>query len=280
MTAKPQRPALRYHGGKWQLAKWIIHHFPNHTCYCEPFGGGASVLLSKTPAYVEVYNDLNGEVVNFFRVLRESPAELFAAIDLTPYSRQEYLEAQEQDLSLDKIERARRLYTWAWQGRGRAGIVEPGGWRFMSRDSRGCTPVDDWNNNQHLWAIAKRLKQVQIENDDAATVIKRFDSPETLFYVDPPYVQSTRGKRWSLTGYAYELTDQQHEELADLLHSVSGMVILSGYPSELYDRLYTDWTHIDKTVKKDNGAGEATERLWISPKTIKQETLFDLEVQP
>lgn len=272
-NSKPTRPALRYHGGKWALSDWIIGYFPDHTCYCEAFGGGASVLLNKSPAYVEVYNDLNGDVVNFFRVLRERPAELFAAIDLTPYSRQEYLSSQTMDG--DEVERARRFYAWSWQGRARAGVVEPGGWRFMSRDSRKYTPVDDWNNNQHLWAVARRLKQVQIENDDALSVIKRFDTPTTLHYVDPPYVQSTRGKRWSLAGYACEMSDDQHRELAAILRSVEGKVILSGYPSPLYDELYPEWRRVDRLVYKDNGGGASTECLWISPNAVVQPTLFD-----
>lgn len=272
MANKPNRPALRYHGGKWQLSNWIISHFPTHTCYCEPFGGGAAVLLNKSPAFVEVYNDLNDDVVNFFRVLRDRPSELFAAIDLTPYSRREYLESQSMDG--DDVERARKFFVWSWQGRGRAGVVEPGGWRFMSRDTRGRTPVDDWNNNQHLWSVARRLKQVQIENDNALTVIKRFDTHKTLHYVDPPYVQSTRGQRWALTGYAHELSDAQHVELANLLHSVDGMVILSGYPSTLYDDLYADWKRVDRDVTKDNAGGVAVECLWISKNANQQQAMF------
>lgn len=270
------RPALRYHGGKWALAPWIVSFFADHDCYCEPFGGGGSVLLSKPLSFIEVYNDLNGDVVNFFRMLRDRPAELFAAIDLTPYSRQEFIEAQTADAATDEIERARRLYVWAWQGRGRAGISEPGGWRFMSRATRGTTPADDWCNNQHLWAIAQRLKRVQIEHDDAVKVIARYDSPRTLFYVDPPYVQSTRGDRWSLTGYVFEMSDADHGALAKLLHGVAGQVILSGYPSDLYASLYGDWRRFDRTVSKDNGAGAATECLWINREAADL-TLFDRE---
>lgn len=110
-----KRPALRYHGGKFRIAQWIINQFPEHLCYVEPFGGGGSVLLRKSPAKIEVYNDLNGGVVNFFRVLRERPADLIAAIELTPYSRKEFIQAQEP--CDDPLERARRFYVWSWQGR-------------------------------------------------------------------------------------------------------------------------------------------------------------------
>lgn len=259
------RPALRYHGGKWQLAPWIISFFPEHVCYVEPFGGGGSVLLRKAPAFAEVYNDLNGDVINFFSVLRNRQDELLRAIKLTPYARQEFRAAQRVGAEDDELERARKFYVLAQQGRGRAGVQEPGGWRFMSRNTRSTTPAGDWGRVDHLRAIVQRLKQVQFENDDAATVIRRYDDASTLFYVDPPYVKSSRGARWGAHAYAYEMDDRQHEELAELLHSVEGAVIVSGYPSELYNRLFADWRREVKAVKKDNNGGAATEVLWLSP---------------
>jgi DNA adenine methylase len=266
------RPALRYHGGKWKLAPWIIQQFPPHTCYVEPFGGGANVLLRKQPAFIEVYNDLNGLAVNFFRVLRERPDDFMRLIELTPYSRQEFTEAQEP--TDDPLEQARRFFVWSWQGRGRAGVKEPGGWRFMSRDTRGRTPVHDWVNNHHLWEIVQRLRMVQIENADALTVIARYDGPDTLHYIDPPYVQDTRGTRWARAAYACEYSDEQHRELAHLLHEVIGTVVLSGYPSTLYDELYSDWRKIEKPGQKDNAPRrDTTECLWISRET-NQRALF------
>ena len=264
-TDAPSRPALRYHGGKFKMSSWIIDHFPEHVCYCEPFGGGASVLLRKPPAVLEVYNDINSLVVNFFCVLRERPAELIAAIDLTPYSREEFrLSQQPCD---DPLELARRFYVWSWQGRGRAGVQEPGGWRFMSRGSRIPTPVGDWNNYDHLWAVARRMKQVQIEHDDALKVIRRFDGAGTLFYVDPPYLQGTRGDRWDNSAYKFEYTDDQHKELATALLSINGMIVLSGYPNNLYDELLDGWHTVERRQAKDNGAKAATEVLWLSPRT-------------
>lgn len=260
-----KRPALRYHGGKWKLAPWIIQHFPPHVSYVEPFGGGASVLLRKAPSIIETYNDLNGDVVNFFKVLREQPADLIAAIDLTPYGRQEYLNAQKE--SDDPIERARRFFVWSWQGRGRGGVDEIGGWRFMSRDTRAKTPVDDFNNIDHLWSVVRRLKQVQFDHDDALKVVARFDGPNTLFYLDPPYVQSSRGPRWRSAAYAFEYDDHQHRELARVIHSIQGMAIISGYPSKLYDELYQDWNCVTRASSKDNGIRETTECLWLNPLT-------------
>ncbi|RJO64978.1 MAG: DNA adenine methylase [Candidatus Omnitrophota bacterium] len=267
------RPALRYHGGKWKLAPWIIQHFPGHTTYVEPFGGGASVILRKHPSFIEVYNDLNGQVVNFFRILRERPADLIAAIDLTPYSREEFLLSQQDDIDLDALERARRFYIWSWQGRGRAGVNEPGGWRFMSRRTRYRTPVDDFNNVDHLWGIVRRLKQVHIECDPYQKIILRYDSPETLFYLDPPYVQDTRCYRWMRDGYRFDMTDDEHRELARVVSEIKGMAIISGYPSDLYDELFAGWTRVDRRAAKDNGIKTATECIWISPGAVVQPRL-------
>lgn len=267
-----KRPALRYHGGKWRLAPWIISHFGSHVCYVEPFGGGASVLLRKEPSFIEVYNDINGLVVNFFRVLRTQPERLIRLIELTPYSRQEFIDSQTD--CEDPVELARRFYIWSWQGRGRAGVSEPGGWRFMSRDTRGKTPVDDWTNNGHLREIVERLRNVQIESDDALKVIRRYDGSKTLYYIDPPYVQGTRGERWKNSAYLFEYSNEQHIALAGLLRQVSGQVILSGYRSDLYDWLYDGWQRVEHGGQKDNARNRNTvECLWIN-RLIPQKMLF------
>lgn len=261
----PARPALRYFGAKFQLAPWVISHFPSHVCYCEPFAGAAGVLLRKERSRIEVLNDLNGDIINFFDVLRNRTDELVRAVELTPYAREEYRRAQEP--CEDPLERARRFYVWAQQGRGRAGVVEPGGWRFMSRDTRGTTPADDFASVEHLYDVARRLTRVHIESADAALCVKRFDTPETLFYVDPPYVAETRGGRWSGSAYRFELTDADHRALAEVLHAVKGMVVLSGYPSELYDvELYAGWHRVEREALAD-GTERRTEVLWINDAT-------------
>jgi len=264
----PARPPLRYFGGKWQLADWIMQYFPRHKIYVEPFGGGASVLIQKPPSFLDVYNDVNGEVVNFFKVLRDRESELIRAIELTPYSREEH-RLSKCLIAESDLERARRFYVWSWQGRGRGGARLQGGWRFMRGDKRHNTTVYDWNNFDHLWSVAWRLKQCQIECKDALSVIKSYDGPDTLFYIDPPYLKDTRGKKnGKLTGkqqYACDFTDEQHSALAAALHSIKGMAILSGYDSLIYDSLYPDWMKVRKEVQKDNDAGKATEFLWISP---------------
>jgi DNA adenine methylase len=253
-------PALRYYGGKYRLADWIISHFPAHVCYCEPYAGGASILLCKEPARHEVYNDLDGDVVNFFTVLRTQTSAFIQAIELTPFSRAEldnaYLPTDEP------LERARRLYIRNWQGYGVLG--RKAGWRFCK--SGRASAVRQWNRTDHLMAIAKRLKNVQLECDEASVIINRFDAPTTLYYVDPPYVHSTRNDRNS-DAYGHEMTDDQHRELAAQLHAVKGMVALSGYPSALYDELYAGWQCV-KQETLDIVANVQTECLWLSPALV------------
>jgi len=260
------RPACNYYGSKWRLAPAIIDMLPAHQCYCEPYGGSMAVLLSKPPSYVETYNDLDGEVVSYFRVLREQPEDLIRAIELTPFARTEAL--GEHPPTEDAVELARRFYTRAIQCRGGPTVVGSTGWRWERTGNRHKPLIANWNETYHLWAIADRLKQVQIECDEALTVIQRFDWPSTVFYVDPPYPASTR-KRWSTTAYRYEMTDQQHEELAALLHEIEGMAIVSSYPCALYERLYHDWHQVRRRVRTQ-AAKEATEVLWVSPRARAQ----------
>lgn len=265
-----KRPALRYFGGKWRLADWIIGHFPPHTCYCEPFAGAASVLIRKEPANCEVYNDLNGLVVNFFKTLRERPDDLVRAIALTPYSRAEYLQASV--VTDNALENARRFAVWCWMGRGRGGVVEVGGWRFVRSAARGQT--SRWNNMAHLYDIAARLKDVQIESSVALDCIRRYDTPETLFYVDPPYIHSTRSMRWRTSAYVHEMDEAAHRALATVLLQAQGMVILSGYPTALYDELFTGWHRVETTTRADALATNQTrtEVLWISPNAVRAKT--------
>lgn len=266
MISAPRRTALRYFGGKWKLAPWIIKHFPDHITYVEPFGGAASVLLRKFPSAVEVYNDLFDGVINFFKVLRERPAELIAVIDLTPYSRREYKRAQQQ--ADDELESARRFYVHSWQGRSCAGNRKEGGWRYLKTTTRSKTVSHDFAETRHLWTVARRLKLVQIESDDALDVIVRYDTPDALFYVDPPYVDETRRSKGKRDRYHHEYVDDDHRQLADLLHGIEGMVILSGRVCPLYDELYPDWsTDQHNAVVSDgqNGGKTVLETLWISP---------------
>lgn len=263
-----ERPAIRYYGGKWRIGNWIAEQFPPHKCYVEPFCGGASVLLQKTPAWVEVMNDLNSEVIAFFDCLRDSPAELIRAIYFTPYSREELMRAREPAPAGNLLEIARRFYIRQWQSFGSGVGKSSTGWRYQvgNGGETRANAVGSWNRTEHLWAVAERLKMVQIEHDDAFKVIARFDGPETLFYVDPPYVHETRYHRSPSKGYKYEMTDDDHRRLAALLKGVRGMVVLSGYPSGLYDELYPGWRRLDREVQDITATGKQTECLWLSPR--------------
>jgi DNA adenine methylase len=267
----PSRPVLRYHGGKWMLAPWIIEHFPPHRVYTEAFGGGASVLMRKPRAkMVEVYNDLFGEVVSLFRVLRDpsGATRLAELLALTPYSREEFQESYEP--SEDAIEQARRTIVRSLLGFGSnsASGMKSG---FRSNGNRQNThPARDWVNYPAAIAtFCERLQCVVIENRAAVDVIQQHDRPDTLHYCDPPYVHDTRSIHTTRTskGYAYEMTDADHRELARVLRACEGMVIVSGYPSELYAELFAGWHTSERRALAD-GAGygrvERTEVLWMN----------------
>ncbi len=257
------RPPLRYPGGKWRLAPWIISHFPEHRTYVEPYGGGASVLLRKTRSYAEVYNDLDGEIVHLFRVLRDHPGELAARIRLTPYARAEF------DLSYvsteDPIEQARRTMLRSRAGFGSWGVTGAStGFRADSRRS-GTTPAQDWGSHwRYVEAWAERLAGVIIECRDALELMAYYDGPDVLHYVDPPYLAATRNIH--IKGYRHEFVEEDHRQLAEFAATLDGAVIVSGYPSELYDELYEGWARATKATRAD-GASARTECLWISPGT-------------
>lgn len=257
---KISRPPVRYYGGKWRIASWIMQYFPPHIAYVEPFCGAANILFQKLPSKFEVINDLNAEVVNFFDVLRSRPEDLIRALQLTPFSREEHRRAH--DRTGTSLERARKFYVRSRQSFGSGEGEYNTGWRYQANERRGTSTIDEWNNTEHLWDAARRLKQVQIECDDALRVIPRFDTPETLFYVDPPYLFETRYS--DEERYAHEMTNQDHRKLAEVLHRVQGKVILSGYASELYRELYPDWTVKMKSTRT-NGNRPAEEYLWLSP---------------
>lgn len=264
MTVK--RPLIRYHGGKWVLAEWIIEHLPPHHTYVEPFGGGASVLLRKPRVHSEVYNDLDDDVVNLFRVVRDSGLELRRAIELTPFSRTEFDAAYQA--TEDSIERARRLVARSFMGFASAAASgEKTGFRSSSSRS-GTGPAMDWRNYPDALAgVIERLRGVVIENRNAIECINAHDRPGTLFYLDPPYPHSTRSKlvKHETPGksYRHEMTDDQHRQLGAHLQRISGMAIVSGYPCDLYDELFAGWTRIDRNSHAD-GARDRVECLWLN----------------
>lgn len=268
-----QRPAIRYHGGKFRLAPWIISHFPAHRIYVEPFCGGANVLLRKPRAYSEIINDLDHEICNLFRVLRNpsSSRDLIEALRLTPYAREEFDMAADCG-DADSLERARRTMIRCWMsysGRNVSGQ----GWRANASRSYS-TPAQDWAAlPDSMEAVVGRLRGVIIENRTASQVIKQYDNPAALIYCDPPYVRSTRSslRYESERAYVHEMTDSDHENLAKQLNAVSGMVIVSGYRCDLYGQLFADWRRIDRQAAGSGQAGSVTrtESLWLNQAAMK-----------
>ena len=257
------RPALRYYGGKWRIAPWVISHFPPHINYLEPCGGAASVLLQKPPSKLETYNDLDNRIVNFFQVLRDRPDELINALRLTPWARAEFEACQ--TLALDPLENARRFAVLCWQS-----VSKPGGsWRVMYNYADRPKPMPaDLVDIDHLHHIAQRLKQVQIECKNALKVIEQYDNPDSLIYFDPPYLPDTRVN--SKNYYHVDQDEQFHHQAAEVLHQAKGLVVISGYAHPLYQRLFEarGWPRFDKRTQANSGAIRV-ESVWLSPRTYK-----------
>ncbi|MET3654058.1 DNA adenine methylase [Dyella japonica] len=265
-------PALRYHGAKFRLANWVMQFFPEHRTYVEPFGGAAGVLLQKPRAYGEVYNDLDGDVVNFFQVLRDQElrAKLIESCVLTPYSRADFDEAWEP--TQDKVERARRIAIRAQMGFGSAGASKgKTGFRIDSKRAYGTA--------QQLWAeypaaiaaAGQRMAGVLIENRPAIEVMLQHDGQDTLHFVDPPYLHSTRVLDAGKAGYyRHEMTDADHERLLDAVLELEGMVVLSGYQSEMYNRRLGGWARYETEarISAGRGTGKRTECAWINSSCV------------
>lgn len=268
-SKKPTRPLVRYHGGKWRLAPWIIQHIPAHRVYVEPYGGGGSVLLRKDRSYAEIYNDCGDEIVNLFRVARDDGKLLREKLYLTPFARAEFAESYEP--TEDRIEQARRTVVRAFMGFGSNAHNAKTGFRANSNRS-GTTPAKDWENYPAaLDAIIDRLRGVVIEHRDAVAVMQAHDSADCVHYVDPPYVHETRagargkgGRTGPAHPYVNELPDKQHELLGEACMSMRGAVIVSGYRCPLYDDIYRHWTRVDIAAMAD-GARPRVESIWLSP---------------
>lgn len=270
--AARERPPIRWFGGKFANRKKIIAHFPPHSLYVEPYGGGASVLLSKPPCTAEIYNDLDQEIVHLFRVLRDPDLarQLIAQVELTPYAHQEFDDAYQ--LTDEPVERARRMLVRAFMGYGTDGALGTYKTGFRGKARRGeAVPAQEWANYPvQLRTICARIQSgVGLENIDAIKLMKREDGEGVLFYVDPPYLPSTRsrGNRRKGAGfhvYNHEMSEEDHVTLLEYLRTVKAMVVLSGYPSELYEKMLPDWHRTEFPAFADGGRPR-TEVLWLNP---------------
>lgn len=267
--------AMPYYGGKGSHLTWLLPLLPYTNHFIDLFGGSAAVLLNKQPTPIETYNDLDGAVVNFFKVLRDQPEELVRLLALTPFSRGErrhaYRTIDVQNYS--DVEKARLYYVLARQTRNqvaqRTTNNKTNSWRFTRDAIRHGMPayVLQWQNTLDALAyVAARLKSVQLENYPALRIIELYNDPNTLIYADPPYASETRA-RDKREIYMFEMTDQEHIDLAKSLHAFHGLVAVSGYRCRLYDDLYHDWNRFDMpvlaaaAVNGTNNTSESRERI-------------------
>lgn len=252
---------LNYPGAKWGMAREIVALMPPHRSYLEPFFGSGAVLFNKSPSAIETVNDIDGDIVNFFTVLREQPDRLAEAISMTPYARDVFNDAHE-DRGEDDFDRAYRFAIRSKMGHGFK-TYQKTGFKIdvYSRERSYCASC--WNRLPiDLLEAAARLKGVQIENQNALDLIRKFNYGNVLIYADPPYLLNTRGGKQ----YRYEMSEQDHVELLDALKQHKGAVILSGYPSEMYDRELRGWSVIHRKSHNQN-ADQRTEVLWCNFET-------------
>ena len=266
VRSKRRRIAFGWYGGKFNHLDWLLPLLPECHHYCEPFGGSAAVLLNRQPSKVETYNDIDGEVTSFFRVLRENTQELLLAIGLTPFSREELMMALSSDGALSPLERARLFFVRARQARtGLAQTASLGRWANCKETSRAgmSGAVSRWLGSvEGLAEIAARLLRVQIENRPALDILQVYDGPDTLFYLDPPYVHATRGDR---KAYRFEMTDDEHRALAARLGGIEGRAAISGYRCDLMDTLYNGWVRHDAPAKQCHSVKQPrSEALWTN----------------
>jgi DNA adenine methylase len=260
--------AFGWYGGKFSHLDWLLPLLPPCHHYCEPFAGSAAVLLNRPPSPVETYNDLDGEVVNFFRACRDHGPELTRLIALTPFSREEFALACELYPEASVVERARRFYVRARQVRtGLAQTATLGRWGNCKETSRaGMSGIVSrfLGGVEMMPEIAARMLRVQIENRPAVDVIRLYDSPRTLFYCDPPYVHGTRG---DAKAYRHEMTDAGHRELAGVLNGIAGRAAVSNYDCELMTELYPAprWRKLTQPARTNHATkGERSEVLWVN----------------
>jgi DNA adenine methylase len=264
------RAILKYPGSKWRLASWIVSHFPAHKHYVEPYCGSAACFFAKVPAEHEVLNDLNTSIVNLFRVLRTRGDELAQVIALSPWSEQEYNEIEGHIVCDDDLEHARRFLVRSWQAHGGT-IAQVSGWKHNGIDGN-VFPTRLWKKlPERLLAVVDRLKDAEIRNKPALEVIRYYHAPDVLLYVDPPYVLSTRSRKY----YAHEMTDTDHRDLLEALDLHPGPVILSGYAHPLYDNRLTHWQQVSVPSVGEHGKHQV-EVLWLNAKVpvVVQQSLF------
>ncbi|MHA2427215.1 MAG: DNA adenine methylase [Candidatus Hermodarchaeia archaeon] len=266
------RPPVKYHGGKYYLCRWIIEYLPDdfeHMIYVEPFGGAASVLLNKKPSVVEVYNDSEYSIYNLMRILREEGEEFVSRLKEVKYEKDQYLKFREvyrsdEFMKLDPLDQA--VITYSVKRMSRGGLCGTFCWSSRIYGDGVPGEVHSWQSMlPKLPLITERLTFVEVRNFDWREIIDWYDSSRTIFYIDPPYLKSTRVFK---KAYINEMSESDHESLAKTLNTVKAKVILSGYPSEFYDKHYGDWRCVEKGIANHSSHEKVkqkkTECLWLN----------------
>lgn len=248
---------LKYPGGKWRIADWIISHFPKHGVYLEPFFGSGAVFFNKRPAYIETVNDINGDIVNLFKVCREYPQQLTTAINLTPFSRDEFINCYDTAVD-DDIERARRTLVRFHQSFGTSNSCKKSWRNVQTYGGPRCATM--WNCLPDIIInCCERLKDAQIENIDAVELIRRYSDENTLIYCDPPYLPELRKKNM----YKDEYSKEQHIQLLEALKNSKAKVVISGYDNELYNDMLSNWQTDEINTIAQMGL-HRTEKIWMN----------------
>lgn len=273
------RPPMPYFGGKQTIAAQIVSLFPPHLHYVEPYCGSLAVLLAKRPSRMETVNDLHATLMTFWRVLRDRPADLLRACELTPHSRADYLHCRDAEPATDEVEIARRIWVVLSQGMGGADRGKQSNWRYYLDPNGSSIGIPGYLTayRDRMPPTLRRLRDVSLESMPALDIVRKYGtSPDTLLYVDPPYLGTTRtGNR-----YRHEMrSEAEHRELAEALRAAPAAVVLSGYPSKLYDRdLYADWSRVEIASMTGNGGRSRarTEVIWTNRPITQPDSLFDL----
>lgn len=267
---------LKYPGAKWKLANWIVSQFPEHKRYLEPYCGSAAIFFQKAPADHEILNDAFGSVVNLFTVLRnpETALQLAEQIELTPWSEAEYERYErDYDSSPDAVENARRFLVRSWQAHGGT-IHQISGWKHNGLHTNNY-PARLWRKlPERLLATVDRLKDAEIRNRPALDMIAYYNDPSTLIYADPPYLLSTRSRKY----YKHEMTDGEHTDLLNALDAHQGPVVLSGYAHPLYEKRLSHWHRVSTPAVTEHG-NIREEVLWLNPQaSTNRQLAFDFEI--
>jgi len=260
------RPPVKWHGGKYYLAKRIVSLFPPHRIYLEAFGGAASVLLNKHPVDVEAYNDLDLKITRLFRILQKEGRQFVERVQFVPYSEYEFESAAHYPAGASDLDKAVCDFIRWRQSFGGRGST----WSYTTKRARGGMAGDVnawWTAIEQLPEIIDRLKRVQILSQAAAEAIRRFDHPEALIYCDPPYVHETRAPN-SRDVYGIEMTEREHYELGEVLNACVSKVIISGYPSALYEDIFSTWRRVEFDIANHAAGGRKKSRkretLWLN----------------